>query len=498
MSEIELKNFENEFLNVLEEPESTLVLGESTSECEDFCSEGDVCKINCPKNECSKVCDEHSPCYTNCGSDAGCGEKDVCSVNCGKNDCKFGDCTEHSSCITNVCEVDGICTEDGCVKEDCPKDCGIDSPGCIADCVSDGGCSPEDCDAHGCTSDCQGDCPTHNPCPSYCGSHCGTHCSDYHTTYYYWAVGRFLKKGFYMSGSYYDITGAGGWFTSDAVSAANSTYTNILNAIKNGSLNSMVNSNTYGYMSTTGTTTDTIIGTTGSTPAVIGYIKMRLSAATHTTSSTVSIPVVARSYTSQSSMASGYAAAKTGSSGGQTQIPLQEKTFTITVAYGGKNAISGAEIIIDNGGTVFPQYPYCSNYSYALRTGRNGGVCMCTSSITTNTITGAVRRKGFNGYNGQAFTATAFSQLDITLGAPQTTDYETITLSGARDKINPGQVVPSGYENVNLTKTISYNVLNTQPIPAPSNTDVVLRFPDVFSFEPSTEDYVDDPVLGKP
>ena len=409
MDELENKNFENEFLNILEEPESTLVFGtdeNSTDECE-----SDACKEQCTS--------------------------------------------------------DGVCKADACTN-----DCSLDTPVCGTD-----GCTPAKDDAKA------GDTPG--------------------TTYYYWATGRWLKYGYYISASPYTLTQAGGFFTSDSVSAANSTNTSILNAIKNNTLglnNMYISNQRYGNFSTTGTSTS-IIGTTGSTPAIIGYIKMKLSAITHTTSSTVSIPVYARSYSANNNtFTSHYNTSKTGSPGGTTKD--KEKTFKIYTKYSG-TPVQGSEFIIANLSENFPQYSANGSYDssstkHVLRSGTDGFICLCTSSMTATTITGTVKRKGFNGYQSQSFTATANTTTNITLATPQNSDKETIVFNKI-NRINPSlTATDSQHHNLNYTHKVgtSYSTL-TGEVPTAQHTGVVLTFDKVYQLLPGYRYYINDPVIGK-
>ena len=402
MDELENKNFENEFLNILGEDESTLVFGTDEK-----------------------------------GSD--------------------------------TCETDGCKAQ--CKADSCKEDCSLNTPVCGTD-----GCTPAKGDAKA------GDTPG--------------------TTYYYWATGRWLKYGYYISASPYTLRQAGAFFTSDSVSAANSTNTAILNAIKNNTLglnNMYISNQYYGNFSTTGTSTS-IIGTTGSTAAIIGYIKMKLSAITHTTSNTVSIPVYARSYSANNNtFTANYNTSKTGSPGGNTQIKLQEKTFKIYTKYGG-TPLQGSEINITNLKTNFPQYSgggSSPSLKDVLRTGTDGFICLCTSSMTATTITGTVRRKGFNGYQSQAITATANTTTNITLSAPQNSDKETIVFDNIR-KINPSLALDYSYSYLNYTHNVGtlYSTL-TGEVPTASHTGVVLTFDKVYQLHPGYRYYVNDPVIGK-
>lgn len=403
MDELENKNFENEFLNILEEPESTLVFGEGEKGSDD------------------------------CTSDGGC-----------KAQCKTDACTTDCTSDTPVCGTDGCTPAKGDSKSG-------DDPGMI---------------------------------------------------YYYWATGRWLKYGYYISGSPYTLNQAGGFFTSDSVSAANTTNTSILNAIKNNTLglnNMYISNQYYGNFSTTGTSTS-IIGTTGSTPAIIGYIKMKLSAITHTTSSTVSIPIYARSYSANNNtFTSYYNTSKTGSPGGTTQIRLQEKTFTIYTKYGG-TPVQGSEFTIANLHENFPQYSAGNSQSitkHVLRSGTEGFICLCTSSMTATTITGTVKRKGFNGYQSQSFTATANTITNITLATPQNSDKETIVF-GKIKSINPSLLTDAQYYNLNYTHKVGtlYSTL-TGEVPTAQHTGVVLTFDKVYQLHPGYRYYVNDPVIGK-
>lgn len=90
MEELENKNFEEEFLNVLEEPESTLILGDDGggipctsyySGCTSYCQIYDpTCPSNCKKNTCQ--CDGTGSCYSNtCVCNNGVCYGDTCSCN---------------------------------------------------------------------------------------------------------------------------------------------------------------------------------------------------------------------------------------------------------------------------------------------------------------------------------------------------------------------------------------------------------------------------------
>ena len=399
MDELENKNFENEFLNILEEPESTLVFG-TDEKGSDGCDTDGGCKAQCKSDACTKDCSSNTP----------------------------------------------VCGTDGCTPAKGDSKSG-DDPGAI---------------------------------------------------YYYWATGRWLKYGYYVSGNPYTLLKAGAYFTNNGVSAANSTTSAILISIKNNTLglnNMYISNKTYGNFSTTGTNT-TIIGTTATTPALIGYIKMRLSANTHTTSATISVPVYAKSYSANNSVfTSQYNQSKTTSVITGASISLPEKTFTIYTKYA-NTPIAGSEISITNVTTIFPQY-FGYDQKFALRTGNDGFICLCTSSTTSNTITGTIKRKGFNGYVSQSFTATAFSPTTVTLGTPQNSDKETI-IFGKVQRIHPSLATYASDKFLNWTHNIGTGHTSiTGEVPTASNANAVLTFDKVYQLRPGYSYYVNDPIMGK-
>lgn len=100
MEELENKNFEEEFLNVLDEPESTLILGASdeTKGCTSYCAEYDpTCRaFKCNKNvcECDGVCYSDSCSFDQCAG-FGCACDGTCDTDaCGCNTPRGGTCYE--------------------------------------------------------------------------------------------------------------------------------------------------------------------------------------------------------------------------------------------------------------------------------------------------------------------------------------------------------------------------------------------------------------------
>jgi hypothetical protein len=439
MDELENKNFEEEFFNVLGEQDSTLILGAAdTGTCPTYSS------------GCTAYCQTFN-----------------------------ADCPKDRTCRTNACECYGECFSFVC---NCDT-------GFVCDC--DGGPCFNDCSAVYCQKDtCKDACSCDSDIPT--------------TTYYWWAGGEIVKRGYYLDSEdeSYLMPSARTKFTS-TISASSSTYAAICNTLT-GITDNVNRIKQYGatkfYMSGTGTT---IIGATGSVAQLIGYINCIASATTHMHNNGY-IRVYALSTTSQTqfnnlwSLVTGTSTAYPNS----TIIKIPEKTFTIDV-YSGTSLIQGANISINSAEAIFPQLGN-SQTRLQLRTGTGGRICLCTSSTTSNTITGTINRKGLYGGNAKAFTATAGTILTVQLtGNTATTDAETVVVLNAKS-INPegvNVVFTQSQSGLNLTKQILLNhnfsstTLNGQDSTAYNN--VVLRFNNTKKIEPGLAYYLNDPFFGK-
>lgn len=164
--------------------------------------------------------------------------------------------------------------------------------------------------------------------------------------------------------------------------------------------------------------------------------------------------------------------------------------------------VQGAYISINNLYDIFPQFTSgtSSQTKPVLRTGTEGIIVLCTSSTTSTTITGSAYRKGFNGGERVPFTATQATRTTVRLNqTASTADNETITVGNATGVIPEGLLHPNtALTTQNLTPRFIGNWSGSvEPFKSSFNVYEVLTFKNVKKIEPATVYFVNDPVLGK-